>query len=117
MTTSGTILLAATILLSGSEWGLPEGGKAFINFRDGRIFGNTGCNRFTGSYEQEGTKIKIGPLATTRMACLDESAAAQEKQLLRLLESVRAVESNGLKLIFKDDAGRELGMFQRRDWD
>ena len=31
-----------------------------------------GCNRFFGHYTYDGSAIKIGPLASTRMACAPE---------------------------------------------
>jgi heat shock protein HslJ len=34
-----------------------------------RVRGSAGCNRMMGSYQLRGTSLKLGPLATTRMAC------------------------------------------------
>ena len=39
-------------------------------FEGGTVAGSTGCNRYTGSYIVDGDSLEIGPLATTRMACL-----------------------------------------------
>jgi heat shock protein HslJ len=36
---------------------------------DGKVFGDAGCNRFTGTYTTDGNEISIGPLATTLIAC------------------------------------------------
>jgi heat shock protein HslJ len=36
---------------------------------EGRVSGSTGCNRFTGTYKQEGTSLKFSPFAVTKMAC------------------------------------------------
>lgn len=33
--------------------------------------GNSGCNRFTGAYTVESDSLSFGPLASTRMACVD----------------------------------------------
>lgn len=34
-----------------------------------RVSGRSGCNRFSGSWQQTGAAVKFGPLASTRMAC------------------------------------------------
>lgn len=34
-----------------------------------RVYGRSGCNSFNGRWQQNGTTIKLGPLATTMMAC------------------------------------------------
>jgi hypothetical protein len=56
-----TIILVAS--LAGSGWGLETGGKWI-----GDVAGHGGCNRFFGHYTYDGSAIKIGPLASTRMA-------------------------------------------------
>ena len=38
-----------------------------------RVSGSGGCNRITGSYQRTGADLKIGPVASTRMACIDAS--------------------------------------------
>ena len=45
------------------------------------VSGYSGCNRFTGSYEINGSNIKIGPLAATRMSCHEEKNAVESKML------------------------------------
>jgi heat shock protein HslJ len=39
-----------------------------IRFDDGRVSGQVGVNRFTGSYTVTGDTIEFGPAAVTRMA-------------------------------------------------
>jgi len=63
-------------LLAG-DWTATElGGAALppevtvtLSFADGRIAGNSGCNRFTGSFALTGEGLSIGPVAATKMAC------------------------------------------------
>ena len=117
LTGSNHILVAAMMLLSGSEWGLPEGGSQSVNFGEGRVWGNTGCNRLMGSYKQDGARVRIGPLATTRKACVDPAATDKERALLHMLEATREVDATHLKLILKDAEGETLGVLRRRDWD
>jgi heat shock protein HslJ len=62
------------------------GGKATLVFLDvGRVAGNASCNRFTGTMLITGDEIKMGPLATTRMACADEDINRQEETYLKAL--------------------------------
>jgi heat shock protein HslJ len=39
-----------------------------VRFENGRVSGQVGVNRFTGSYTDAGDTIDFGPAATTRMA-------------------------------------------------
>jgi heat shock protein HslJ len=66
--------------------GPKTGTRLTLTFQDGRVSGSSGCNRFHGEFKVEGNALKVGPLATTRMAC-DESVMTQEQAFLRALES------------------------------
>lgn len=69
--------------------GAPVAGRApTIAFRDGRIFGFAGCNRYTGPVSFTGRSgIKVGAAALTMMACPDAQMAL-EQQFARALEGV-----------------------------
>jgi heat shock protein HslJ len=67
--------------LAGTEWVLSTlngnppvaGTEITLDFgEDGSISGTDGCNRFMGSYTQNGTSLTFGPLASTMMACPDD---------------------------------------------
>jgi|GEM_PF-1664575 len=79
---------------------------------DGKVSGFAGCNRFMGSYTLEGDTLKMGPLASTRMACLNPEAQAQETAFLEQLKSQPkfSVSGNMLSLILADGTRVE---FQR----
>jgi heat shock protein HslJ len=88
-----TVALAANPAdLAGTEWVFPgEVGKTarFIQFRsDGKMGDSTGCNRFTGSYSQDGYALTIGTLATR--ACPPD-VMKREQQFLVMLEKSFAV--------------------------
>jgi heat shock protein HslJ len=53
---------------------------------DGSLTGTTGCNNLMSDYAVDGDAIKIGPVATTKMACKDPSAQGIETALLAALE-------------------------------
>jgi len=87
----------AAFNLVGTEWRLESVGdrKVFDNSRAtlslpgaGKVSGNGSCNRFFGPADINGTAIKLGPFASSRMACA-EPVMSQEAQYL---EALRAAE-------------------------
>lgn len=52
------------------------------------VNGSTGCNTYSGEVAIDGNTMTFGPLATTRMACLDNETAAQEQAFLGAMEAV-----------------------------
>lgn len=66
--------------IQGTAWWVEDiAGKGVIDMshttieflEDGKVAGDTGCNRYFGGYEITGEKITFGPLAGTRKACAD----------------------------------------------
>lgn len=56
---------------------------------NGQLSGFTGCNNLTGRYAHEGTALRVdGPLATTRMACVDPQLNTQERAFTAVLQSM-----------------------------
>ena len=103
--------------LAGSEWGLGDGDDRFVQFgADGRVSGHAGCNRFFTSYQQNGTKLKIAGIATTRKLC-SAAAMKREKEWLGLLKRVRAIELTHLKLVLYGSKRTRLATLKRRDFD
>jgi heat shock protein HslJ len=83
--------------LIGSEWLLEDlaggvvmdGIQATLTFPEsGKITGDGSCNRFFGPGEISGNTIKLGPLASTRMAC----PAAVMNQEMKYLPALQAAE-------------------------
>jgi heat shock protein HslJ len=109
---------AAAERLEGSEWGVTGEDKPFIQFgSNGRVSGSSGCNRFTGAYEiTEDGSIKIGPLASTRMACA-ESAMASEAKFFAMLDEVRSFERSDTSLQLRSADGVVLIELAQRDAD
>ena len=71
------------------------------------ISGSTGCNRFTGSYEQDGGTLSITLGATTMMACADDLTAQEAAVLMELPKTASFTTSDGgLQLL--DDSGAVL---------
>jgi len=118
MANLGITLVTALASLAGSEWGPETDAKpgCFVQFKEADVAGHAGCNRFFGRYTLDGTAIKIGPLASTRMACPAEVMEA-EQAWLRMLESARTAEASHKELVLKDAAGAVIATLKRRNWD
>jgi heat shock protein HslJ len=74
---------------------------------DGTLSGKSGCNSYSGSYKVEGSKISIGPIASTKMYCNEPAGVMeQETQYLLALESAATyrIEGNSLELRTQDGA-------------
>lgn len=92
--------------LEGTEWQLVQlDGRSVkaapetfvLKLESGSISGFGACNRLMGSYKTgERRALKIGPLATTKMACPNLS---QEQQFLRALESTTHYDMDGPMLL------------------
>lgn len=123
------VVLAGTVMtttagasgLAGSQWGYPlESGVAdrrSVRFAvGGELFGNGGCNKFRGRYEQSDNTITISPLATTRKVCPDP-IMAKERSFIAALTNARSAGTSHIKLVLLDADGTELLRLVRQDWD
>lgn len=73
---------------------------------DGRLSGNASCNRLTGTYSVRDSKLRIGPLGLTMMACAPP-LMEQEQRLVGALESVeqyRVDDGGALVLLTRSGA-------------
>jgi heat shock protein HslJ len=101
--------------LDGSSWTLVEGEgittpdnvSLTIAFEAGRVSGSGGCNRFTGSYQEEGARISLGTLASTRRACAEEIMRT-ESAYFSALESASSWSATSDELVLADVSGRAL---------
>jgi len=73
-----------------------------------RMSGSGGCNRISGSYQRSGAQLKIGPVASTRMACLDPSRGQLETRFLAALQATASYSVAGNELILIDARGQTL---------
>lgn len=92
--------------------GLPGDGAPTLTFAadQPRVSGNGGCNQFNGPYTRSGAALRMGPLASTRRACIDEAGNRQETAYLRALESTTryAVYDDLLVLYARDQVAARL---------
>ena len=73
----------------------------------GQLAGSTGCNRFTGTYEQSGADLSITTGAMTEMAC-PGPAGEQETAVIAALAKVATAAVASDNLLLKDAQGAEL---------
>lgn len=107
---SGAFAGAST--LTGTSWQLTElagqpGARQTLQFdsSQGRVSGNGGCNNFSGGYQWSGKSLKMGPLASTRRGCVDDTTSRQESAFLKALEDTRTWQVDGKVLILAGDSG------------
>jgi len=114
---------AAAPSLVGSAWRLKDlgeaaaipGVEATLEFpAAGRAAGRGSCNRFFGPVEISGESIRFGPLAATKMACLDAASNAQETKYLEGLQAVERFEFDGPALLLYPRGGGAPLRFVRK---
>ena len=76
-------------------------------FDTGKVTGTSGCNRYNGPAVVTGSAIKIGPLASTQMACVGP-AADVEKAYLANLANAASFTATADKLTIYDAAGASI---------
>ena len=95
-----------------TEWLFVGGeGKEPLTVRfskEGRISGFSGCNTYTGQYDVTDDILSVGPLASTRKACLSPDLQTQEQTYLQDLQAVRSFSVAGTQLILITQAGKRL---------
>ncbi|MBL8355155.1 MAG: META domain-containing protein [Delftia acidovorans] len=120
--TSASSQGAAPEPLWGSEWRLLDiGGQAALPQpaatlafpQSGQVAGHGSCNRFFGPVEIERDRVKFGPLASTKMACMG-GAGEQESRYLGALQKAQRYEVKGnTLLIFPQDKGLPLRFLRK----
>ena len=87
------------------------GGEAQVQFdrNSGRVSGSGGCNRVSGSFTRSGVALRIGQLASTRMACADPVRGANEAQFVSALQATASYRLAGPgQLALLDASGRTV---------
>lgn len=77
----------------GAEMAVLPGTEVTVEFRDGQLGGNAGCNNYFGSYEVDGNNLTIGPTGMTEMYCgAPEGVMDQESAYLAALQSAASYQ-------------------------
>lgn len=101
-TTQAASVAPATAALAGYHWRLERAQDARgqridallvrpqtplqLDFADGRVVVSNACNRISGPVRSEGTGLHIGPLVSTKMACVDPAVMALDAAITKRLE-------------------------------
>jgi heat shock protein HslJ len=72
-----------------------------------RVSGKSGCNRFTGMMQKSDQPYRIGAIAGTKMACLEEKMK-MEDLFLGMLQKVTGYSFRSGNLIMDVEDGRQL---------
>ena len=79
-----------------------KGNASTLTIDQNRAYGSSGCNRYTGKATLgENNSLQFGPTASTRMACINDTAQ-QEAAYFRALQSVTSYHLNQGDLILLD---------------
>ena len=89
---------------AGAVTSVIAGTEIDIAFGLASLGGFAGCNSFSGTYGTNGNIIRIGALATTRMAC-DQEVMDQETAFLEALQGVALIETRGQQVNLTDLRG------------
>ena len=72
---------------AGTSTTVPAGVTADARFTGGAVAGSSGCNSYTGPATVTGSTIKIGPLASTQMACSGAGGDVERVYLANLAKA------------------------------
>ncbi|MEJ8857800.1 META domain-containing protein [Variovorax robiniae] len=75
-----------------------------------RVSGNGGCNNLSGGYKRNGSALRIGPLASTRRACIDAGRSRLEIRFLAALEATAGYTVKGGQLTLLDGRSMPLAV-------
>lgn len=82
-----------------------------LNFAEKRLSGTTGCNRYNGTFTLENDVLTVNPLATTRMACINNME--MEAEFVKTFTGkIDLVKESDNQLIMKKD-GKTIIIFGR----
>lgn len=101
-----------------TEFGSPDALRTAIGenvpnlffHEDGHFTGDTGCNRFNGSFQFSPEKIIFSAIASTKMMCAGESGKLEQEQtILKTLENAGMYQlENGSLTILSSDGNMVL---------
>ena len=76
-----------------------------IEFKDGQMSGNVGCNGFGGDYKVGGDTITFGPVMSTMMFCQGPQMD-QEQAVLAVFQNSAMFTMNGNQLTITSEDGK-----------
>ena len=83
-----------------------------IEFKDGQLNGNVGCNGFGGEYSIKGDQMEFGPVMSTMMYC--EEIAEQESGTLAVFQETASFVLDGDTLTITSADGAMSIVLERK---
>jgi heat shock protein HslJ len=109
-TIDGTSWILRSYVSSGAQVDVADGVFADATFDRDQLSGFSGCNDFTTSFEVDGSKLAIGELASTMMAC-EGAPADVEAGYRSALGITAAYTATSTELTLLDVNGTILALF------
>ncbi len=106
-TIDGTSWALKTYDVSGTATAVPDGTRVDAKFADGKVSGFSGCNVYNAAVTISDATIKVGPAATTAMAC-DPDKTALEQAYLANLAQAATFTATGDALTMYDGSGKSI---------
>ena len=103
---------AAPLSLTGTRWiGVVEGNPdprslprlEFVTSE--RVAGYTGCNMMSGGWRMEGGTVRVGPLVSTKRACVGPESEIERRVVAALAGTVKR---EGDRLVFTGAGGERF---------
>ena len=98
--------------LAGTRWkgvveGADEGTTPWLEFVDGRVAGYTGCNMLSGPWRMDNGEVRMGPLVTTKRACVGPGGEV-ERRLLAAVNDRAHITREGERLVASGPDGERF---------
>ena len=84
-----------------------------INLSDGLVVGSTGCNRLSAPLQADPNFLRLGPIVTTRMACLGDTTNLEHRFLQALSGTLAHTVANNTLTLSR--SGRPILTFRKVD--
>ncbi|HEX6084879.1 MAG TPA: META domain-containing protein [Thermoanaerobaculia bacterium] len=99
--------------LDGTRWTLTTSSAITLQFADGNATGSGGCNQYRATYTQSGSSLTLGPVASTKRACVEPEGNRHETEYFDALSRVTSFAVEGDRLMLRDASGTTLLEFTR----
>jgi heat shock protein HslJ len=109
----GTSWIATSVTEDGADRPLVAGSTLRVDFSDGSIAVNAGCNHLHGDYRLTGDRLAVGALASTEMGC-DQPLMDQDAWLSRTVLATPLTATVSGDTLTLSRPGLELVLTDRR---
>jgi heat shock protein HslJ len=101
----------STYVSDGKSVTVPAAVGATATFANGRVSGSNGCNSYSGPYTASGSTLKVGPLASTMMAC-GPAQSAIESAFMTAFQDAGSYTATDVQLTIYDTSGAQVLVFE-----